>query len=130
MAVAAGGKTRFDAGAVLRVIFAITAVLLFAWSARDFRNDTLAKIPSKRAVSLQPSKETAGEYSSGLCSSKSEKPWTYLRAMPLDNKVFLPLRRGEHSLLPLYFGAFNNRFEEAMDGTESDKPEIPVPWPA
>jgi len=89
----------------------------------------LGKIPWKQVVSVQPSLEDQRGIPFRTLFLEVSKPWTYLNAMPLYNKMFLPLRTWRTQLLPLYFGAFNNRFEEAIDWIESYKPEIPVRWP-
>jgi hypothetical protein len=55
-------------------------------------------------------------------------PKRFFASLSLYERLFLPLRSWRSDLVPLHFGAFNERFEEAIEWIEAYRPEIPIRW--
>lgn len=57
------------------------------------------------------------------------EPDVIFKRVSLYKRIFLPLRSWRARMVPLYFGAFNGRFEEAIEWIATYKPEISIQPP-
>jgi len=121
------------------------AVLLFLWSGRnlskllakeppitftqDFVEERyfgLGQVPWKYVLAVEPRTEKRRGIEYKTLFIEVTKPWTYLSSVSLYQRMFMPLRTWRTQWLPLYFGAFNKDFHDAIAWLQAYKPDIPI----
>jgi len=124
------------------------AVLMFVWAGtnlnkpladeppitftRDFAEERyfgFGQISWDDVLSVEPHVENRKMIQYRTIFVEVKKPEDYLNAVSFYTRLFLPLRTWRKRLLPLYFGAFHKRFDEALVWVQTYKPDIPIRWP-
>lgn len=86
----------------------------------------VGRIPWSHILAVVPEIQTIRGVDYKSLFLRLREPERTFKSVPLYTRVFLPLCSWRSKMVPLYFGAFNGRFEEAIEWIATYKPEIPI----
>jgi len=86
----------------------------------------VGKIPWSQVLAVVPEIQSIRGVDYKSLFLRLREPDSVFKGVPLYTRVFLPLRSWRSKMLPVYFGAFNGRFDEAVEWIATYKPEIQI----